>query len=86
MTFTLVNPEIDNQYKTTNNDSLEAAQNIWDKLSKNTKQYVPESFFSLQKGGKLFHFKVEETLNNDDVSYKISSYNVIKMIKTLLIS
>lgn len=84
MTFTLVNPQIDNQYKTTNNDSLEAAQNIWDKLSKNTKQYVPESFFSLQKGGKLFHFKVEETLNNDNVSYKISSYKCDKNDKNFV--
>lgn len=84
MTFTLVNPQIDNQYKTSNNDSLEAAQNIWDNLSKNTKQYVPESFFSLQKGGKLFHFKVEETLNNNDVSYKISSYKCDKNDKNFV--
>jgi hypothetical protein len=84
MTFTLVNPQIDNQYKADNNNSLEAAQNIWDKLSKHTKQYVPESFFSLQKGGKLFHFKVEETLNNDDVSYKISSYNYDKNDKNFI--
>jgi len=84
MTFTLVNPQIDNQYTTVKSDSLEAAQNIWDKLSKNTKQYVPESLFSLQKGGKLFHFKVQETLNNDNVVYTISSYTFVKHDKNFV--
>lgn len=75
MKYHLVNPQLDKKIYSKNNDKLEAAEDIWQQLSSNTKQYVPKSFFTLQKGSKFYHFNVKENLNKNNVSYKIKPYH-----------
>jgi hypothetical protein len=74
MTYKLVNPYTNIEYSS-NKDKLESAQEIWNTLSKNTINFVPQSYFTLQKGGEYSHFTVEEKKNkNDKISYKISEF------------
>lgn len=74
MSYELVNPYTNIEYSS-NKNKLESAQEIWDTFSKNTKNYVSESYFTLQKGGKFNHFIVNETLNEDKkISYTIKEF------------
>lgn len=77
MTFKLVNPHIDgNLIESSEKRTSDAANEIWSHLSSNIKNYTPKFLFTIQKGGsaKLYHYKVNEKLENNKVSYIIENY------------
>jgi hypothetical protein len=81
-TYQLVNPHIagtfDTKIKAKN--SKEASNIFYKNLSEHFSNSIPQFFFTIQKGGsgegKYFHFKAQEERNEDEVSFKISSYNL----------
>jgi hypothetical protein len=76
MKFELVNPYSDNKRiaaKSSNSD--EAAFSIWNTLNNYTKGHVNNTFFTIQSGGsggKLYHYKVNEKLENNKVNFTLS--------------
>jgi hypothetical protein len=77
MSYILLNPhlpgkELNSKEKTAGT----AAEDIWGKLSTNIKNYSPNFYFSIQdtKSNKLFHYKVNENLENDRVKYTIQKF------------
>ena len=76
MSYTLVNPYTYNKFISNNNDLFESASDIWAQLSKNTKKYVDNSYFSIiDKNNKLSHFSVNEKLEGGNVIYNIDEYD-----------
>lgn len=76
--YQLVNPYIDGQLDTTFSGSspLKAATKCWSKLSSMFTNCVPNFAFTLQEGGKLYHFIVNEKVDNSGkVSFKIKPYD-----------
>ena len=81
-TYQLVNPHIagtfDTKIKAKN--SKEASNIFYKNLSEHFSNSIPQFFFTIQKGGsgggKYFHFKAQEERNEDEVSFKISYYNL----------
>ena len=81
-TYQLVNPHIagtfDTKIKAKN--SKEASNIFYKNLSEHFSNSIPQFFFTIQKGGsgagKFFHFKAQEERNEDEVSFKISSYEL----------
>lgn len=77
MSYILVNPHLASKKLTSNEKtSGSAAEQIWNNLSENIKNYSPNFLFSIQdtKSKKLYHFKVNEKLENDRVKYTISKF------------
>ena len=75
MSYKLVNPYTNIEFSS-NKNKLESAQEIWSNFSKNTKNYVSDSYFTLQKGGKYHHFNINEKLNsNNKIAYTITEFN-----------
>jgi hypothetical protein len=79
MGYILVNPRISNStFESSRKDSIQAADDIWSKLSRNIKHYTPKFYFTIQnkKNSKLIHFEVNEEMeggydgnnNNDSIS------------------
>jgi len=65
--YKLVNPYILGKLKTSckAKTSEDAAEKLWNKLSKYTNNNVPKFYFSIkQKGGELQHFMVKEIKKN----------------------
>lgn len=81
MTFKLVNPYIDgNSIESSLKRTDDAANEIWSQLSTNIKNYTPKFLFTIQKGGnKLYHYRVNEKLENNKVSYVIENFNKNKI-------
>ena len=77
MTYSLANPyTTSNKFTTNNKDLIEAASDIWTKLSKKTKKYVEQSYFSLKDGNdNLYHFSVNEKLSGGEITYNINEYD-----------
>jgi hypothetical protein len=77
-TYKLVNPLIGGTLKTEikADNSAKAAKHFYKELSSHIGNSLPQFYFSLQKGGKFYHFKVEEQTNNNEVNYTLSQYNV----------
>ena len=77
MTYTLANPyTTSNKFTSNNKDLLESASEIWTKLSKNTKKYVDQSYFSLKdNNNNLYHFSVNEKLSGGEITYNIHEYD-----------
>lgn len=76
--YQLVNPYIEGQLETTFDGStpLKAATKCWSKLSSMFTNCVPYFAFTLQEGGKLHHFVVNEKVDkNNKVSFKLKEYN-----------
>ena len=88
MTFKLVNPYIDgNPIESSKKRTNDAANEIWSNLSSNIKNYTPKFLFTIQKGGgKLYHYVVNEKLEDSKVSYVIENFskNKINIDKSLL--
>jgi len=98
--YKLVNPYILGKMKTSckTKTAEDAAEKIWNRLSKYTNNNVPKFYFSLkQKGGDLYHFMVKEKISKGkNVDYNIEKidiksgghvkkiYNHIKKIKELM--
>lgn len=72
--FTLINPSIQGNLKTTVSAKtpLLAAKETWSNLSKYFTNYVPTFAFTLEnQDGGMFHFKVEESQKDGDAKFKI---------------
>lgn len=75
--FTLVNPKIDGSVQTSfdTNSPLEAADKAYSAISKYFTNRLEEFRFSLQNGGKYFHFVASEHKGKDNkVSYVIKEF------------
>jgi len=90
MAHRLVNPyTTSNKFISNNTDLMEAATDIWGSLSKNTKKYIPESYFTIQNNNtnNIHHFKVNEKLIGGTVYYEINEHtdhnNDNQFLKTL---
>lgn len=81
-TYNLVNPCIKGQFKSgiKAKNSLEAAKKLYNGMSEHFNNNVPKFYFSIQKGksgtGKVYHFKVKESKNGDDIDFSIEQYNL----------
>jgi len=75
--YELVNPLILNKkYNSSRSDSMEAGEEIWSKFSKDfVKKSTDNFYYTLQKKDKLYHFKVEENTENNQVEYNITQLN-----------
>jgi len=87
--YTLVMPYIEGTMKKSakaQNSQL-AANMIYKNLSEYFNNSVPSFHFSIQKGGdkkgKLYHFEVKETREDDEVSFTIKQMTNIKGISDL---
>jgi hypothetical protein len=81
-TYKLVNPHIDGDFssKIKANNSKEAAEKFYTKLSEHFSNAVPEFHFSIQKGssgtGKYYHFQVDEEREKDKVDFTIKQIDL----------
>ncbi len=75
-TYSLVNPSIQGELKTSfkASSSLEAANEAYNELSQHFANYLPVFYFSLEGGGKLHHFQVEEKLNDESANYVLTPF------------
>ena len=80
MSYKLVNPlTASNKFTSNNSDLFESASDIWSKLSKNTKKYVDNSYFSIMdNNNNLYHFSVNEKMQGGNITYNINEYDKIK--------
>lgn len=81
-TYQLVNPYISGTFKTKlkAKNSLEAANMFYKNLSEHFNNSIPAFYFTIHKGqsggGQHYHFKVSESLKNDEVSFNISPHTI----------
>ena len=81
-TYNLVNPCIKGQFKSEvkAKNSLEAAKQLYNDMSEHFNNNVPKFYFSIQKGksgkGKVYHFKVKESKNGNDIDFSIEQHNL----------
>lgn len=82
-TYVLVNPYVQGEFKNTikSKNSVEAARNFYKGLSEHFNNAVPKFYFTIQKGssgkGKYYHFKVQEKLKKNNVSFTLEPYNIL---------
>jgi hypothetical protein len=76
--YSLVNPHIEGSFdkQTKAKNSIEAASNIYKELSSHFNNNIPKFHFTLKKGTKYYHFKVNEKKNNDDVHFTMEPFNI----------
>lgn len=88
MSFTLANPFFEKGNISSNKKNpKEAGKDIWNKFSKNVKNYTPNFYFSVknEESGKMYHFKVSEKLSGDNkVAMKIKALSKDKVNKDAL--
>ena len=82
-TYKLINPNISGEFSTTikSQNSINAAKTFYKSLSEHFSKDIPKFYFTIQKGGsgsgKYYHFVVKEKKGaNDEVKFKVESYNV----------
>ena len=77
MIYILANPKIESKMIKSNKKSLDdVAEDLWSKYSKHIKNYADEFYFSfIQKGGKIYHYQVKESLKNNKVKYYLKKHN-----------
>ena len=76
MPFTLINPHINTLNFASSKKSADlAAEDIWNKFSKNVTEYVPNFNFTVKNNSdnSLYHYNVKENLENENVKYTITS-------------
>lgn len=76
MSFTLINPHINNINFTSSKKNPDlAAEGIWSQFSKNITEHVPNFYFSImnKKDNSLYHYNVTENVENQNVKYTISN-------------
>jgi hypothetical protein len=76
--FNLVNPLIDGNIHTSvkANSGLKAAGKIYEKvLAPMFITSAPEFKFSIEGGGKIYHYVVNETVKGDNASFKIEKFD-----------
>ena len=88
MSFTLINPHINNINFTSSKKNPDlAAEGIWSAFSKNITEHVPNFYFTImnKKDNSLYHYNVTENVENQNVKYTISNLkNSNKFDKELL--
>lgn len=65
MSYTLVNPYIKGDFNCefSGSSAIDAASECWSTLSEHFTNNLPKFAFTLQKGGKLYHFNVKEDVD-----------------------
>lgn len=88
MSYTLANPFFEKGNISSNKkNAKEAGKDIWNKFSKNVKNYTPNFYFSVknEESGKYYHFKVSEQISdNNKVAMKIKALPKEKVNKEAL--
>jgi hypothetical protein len=78
--YKLVNPHIEGNFKklVSGKTPFDAAKNTWTGLSSNFTSCVPAFGFTIErvKDNKMFHYKVKESVKNDNVEFKITELNL----------
>ena len=77
MGYILANPRLSgSNIKSSKKNSSQAAEEIWNKLSENIKNYTPKFYFSIQEAGgsKLSHFVIKESIEADKVKYNLKEF------------
>ena len=81
--YVLVNPYIQGELKNSisSDNSINAAKNVYSKISEYFNNAVPEFYFTLQKGesgkGKYYHFQVIESRVDDNVTFTLEPYDIM---------
>lgn len=74
--YRLINPHIEGKFQRLyqGETPFDAAQSMWENLSKNFTNFVPEFAFTLErvKDNKMFHYRVNESVKNSSVNYTIT--------------
>lgn len=78
--YKLINPHIEGKFKKLyqGKTSFDAAQSLWENLSANFTNCMPEFAFTVErvKDNKMFHYKVNESVKNNNVNYTITELDI----------
>jgi hypothetical protein len=88
MKYILLNPSIKGKkFKSEEKTAEGAASDIWGRFSKNIKNYSPEFYFTIKNAStnKMYHFQVNEELQNEKVKFTINKFNCKKEDEKVLL-
>ena len=88
MKYILLNPSIKGKkFKSEEKTAEAAASDIWGNFSKNIKNYSPEFYFTIKNASnnKMYHFQVNEELQNEKVKFTINKFNCEKKNEKILL-
>ncbi len=88
MKYILLNPSIKGKiFKSDEKTTEDAASDIWGRFSKNIKNYSPEFYFTIKNAStnKMYHFQVNEELQNEKVKFTINKFNCNKENEKVLL-
>jgi hypothetical protein len=88
MKYILLNPSIKGKkFKSEEKTAEGAASDIWGRFSKNIKNYSPEFYFTIKNtsNDKMYHFQVNEELQNEKVKFTINRFNCKKENEKILL-
>ena len=88
MKYILLNPSIKGKKFKSEEKTVEgAASDIWGRFSKNIKNYSPEFYFTIKNtsNNKMYHFQVNEELQNEKVKFTINKFNCKKEDEKVLL-
>jgi len=88
MKYILLNPSIKGKkFKSEEKTAEGAASDIWGRFSKNIKNYSPEFYFTIKNSStnKMYHFQVNEELQNEKVKFTINKFNCKKENEKVLL-
>jgi len=88
MKYILLNPSIKGKnFKSDEKTAEGAASDIWGRFSKNIKNYSPEFYFTIKNASndKMYHFQVNEELQNEKVKFTINKFNCKKEDEKILL-
>ena len=88
MKYILLNPSIKGKkFKSDEKTAEGAASDIWGRFSKNIKNYSPEFYFTIKNAStnKMYHFQVNEELQNEKVKFTINKFNCKKEDEKVLL-
>ena len=88
MKYILLNPSIKGKKFKSEEKTVEgAASDIWGRFSKNIKNYSPDFYFTIKNtsSNKMYHFQVNEELQNEKVKFTINKFNCKKEDEKILL-
>ena len=88
MKYILLNPSIKGKKFKSEEKTVEgAASDIWGRFSKNIKNYSPDFYFTIKNtsSNKMYHFQVNEELQNEKVKFTINKFNCKKENEKILL-
>ncbi len=89
MGYILVNPKLSNtDIKSSKKTNVEAAEDIWTKLSSNVKNYTPKFYFTIQEAGgnKMSHYVIKESIEGTKVKYNLKEFKGKKIDEKSLLN